>query len=88
VEELKEIVSEQESNYREIVKKNEELSDEKVKINEELMEEQFRTSNLEAKIYDLSIFREKSEIYLLKIRDRFEELGARMESMKAIIKKV
>jgi hypothetical protein len=52
------------------------------------MEEQFRTSNLEAKIYDLSIFREKSEIYLLKIRDRFEELGARMESMKAIIKKV
>lgn len=72
VEDMKETISSQEEDYKVLAKKNEESSMEIEQLRREVGELQVNCSLLEEKVYDMSIVREKTELYLLNTKDRFD----------------
>lgn len=72
IEDMKETISSQEEDYKVLAKKNEESSLEIEQLRREVAELQVNCSLLEEKVYDMSIIREKTELYLLNTKDRFD----------------
>lgn len=72
IEDMKETISSQEEDYKVLAKKNEESSLEIEQLRREVAELQTNCSLLEEKVYDMSIIREKTELYLLNTKDRFD----------------
>jgi chromosome segregation ATPase len=72
VKDLKETVSAQEDDYKVLAKKNEESSLEIEQLRKEVSELQVSCAEMEEKVYDLSVVKERTEIYLLRTKDRFD----------------
>ena len=72
IKNLKEIISSQEEDYKELAKKNEKLSLELSDTKHFLEDEIEKTAWQESIIKDLRVSKEQLEVYLLKLRDRFD----------------
>lgn len=72
IEDMRETISSQEEDYKLLAKKNEESSLEIEQLRREVAELQVSCSLLEEKVYDMSVVREKTELYLLNTKDHID----------------